>query len=184
MSTTPIVSMAKNSIGWSIALSVLILIAGILAIAVPPAAGIAATILIGWLLVFSGLMHIVLSWHMRGVGGLLWQFLLGVIYGATGVYMLAHPVSGLQALTLALGAYLFLEAILEFLLAMQMRRAPGRVWLIVDGLVTLVLAVLVWRTWPSNSPWVIGTLVGISLVFSGTTRLMLSLAARRVVAAV
>lgn len=175
--------MAKRSIGWSIGLSVLIIIAGILAILVPPAAGIAATILIGWLLIFSGLMHIVLSWHMRGVGGLLWQFLLGVIYGATGVYMLAHPLSGLQALTLALGAYLFLEAILEFLLAIQMRRIPGRAWLIVDGLVTLVLAVLVWKTWPWNSPWVIGTLVGVSLIFSGMTRLMLSMAARRVVAA-
>jgi uncharacterized membrane protein HdeD (DUF308 family) len=184
VSTASVVNIAKSSIGWSIALSVFIIIAGILAILVPPAAGIAATILIGWLLIFGGLLHIVLAWHTRGVGGLIWQFLLGVVYGATGVYMLAHPVTGLAALTLALGAYLFVEAILEFVLWGRMRAMAGSGWLLVDGVVTLILSILIWRTWPSSSPWVIGTLVGISLIFSGTSRLMLLLAARRVVAAV
>jgi uncharacterized membrane protein HdeD (DUF308 family) len=52
-----------------------------------------------------------------------------------------------------------------------------------DGIVTLILSVMIWRTWPSNSPWVIGTIVGISMLFSGIARLMLSLAARRLVSA-
>ena len=50
-----------------------------------------------------------------------------------------------------------------------------------DGIVTLVLAIMIWRTWPASTEWVIGTLVGISMIFSGTTRLMLSLAARSLV---
>jgi uncharacterized membrane protein HdeD (DUF308 family) len=48
-----------------------------------------------------------------------------------------------------------------------------------DGIITLILGLLVWRQWPSSSLWVIGTLVGISMIFTGTTRLMISLAARR-----
>jgi uncharacterized membrane protein HdeD (DUF308 family) len=48
-----------------------------------------------------------------------------------------------------------------------------------DGIVTLILGLLVWRQWPSSSLWVIGTLVGISMIFTGATRLMISLAARR-----
>ena len=48
------------------------------------------------------------------------------------------------------------------------------------GIITLILGLLVWRQWPSSSLWVIGTLVGISMIMTGTTRLMISLAARRV----
>ncbi len=183
VSTSSIGAMAKSAIGWSIALSVLIILSGILAILVPPAAGIAATIVIGWLLIFSGVMHLVLAWQTRSAGGLVWQFLIGVAYTAVGIYMLMHPVLGLAALTLSLSVYLFAEAILEFLLAARLRSLGGRGWLILDGVVTLVLAILIWKTWPSSSPWVIGTLLGINLIFSGTTRLMLLLAARRVAAA-
>jgi uncharacterized membrane protein HdeD (DUF308 family) len=53
-------------------------------------------------------------------------------------------------------------------------------WFLFDGVVTLILAVMIWRTWPSSSAWVIGTLVGISMLFSGVSRLALSLAARSV----
>ncbi len=183
MGTPSMVTMAKSSIGWSIVLSVLIILCGILAILVPPVAGIAATIVIGWLLIFSGVMHLVLAWHTRGAGGLIWQFLIGVAYAAVGIYMLLHPVLGLTALTLSLSVYLFAEAILEFLLAARLKTVGGRGWLILDGVVTLVLAILIWKTWPSSSPWVIGTLLGINFIFSGTTRLMLLLGARRLVAA-
>ena len=88
----------------------------------------------------------------------------------------------MAGLTLALAAYLFMEAILEFALSWRMRPMAGTGWLMVDGVVTLILAVLVWITWPSNSPWVIGTLLGISMIFSGSSRLMLLLAVKRVVA--
>jgi uncharacterized membrane protein HdeD (DUF308 family) len=54
--------------------------------------------------------------------------------------------------------------------------------LFVDSLITLILSLMIWRTWPASSAWVIGVLVGISMIFSGTARLMISLAARKVIA--
>jgi uncharacterized membrane protein HdeD (DUF308 family) len=59
---------------------------------------------------------------------------------------------------------------------------PGSRWLLFDGIITLILSVLIWRTWPSSTEWVIGTLVGISMLFSGISRLMLSLGAHRLIA--
>jgi len=97
-----LVTMEQHSITWSKALSILIVVAGVLAIAVPPVAGIAATILIGWLLVFAGAAHLVFGWHTRKVGGLTWGLLLGIIYLLAGFYTLIHPVAGLAALTLVL----------------------------------------------------------------------------------
>lgn len=178
MSDNSIATMGKHSMTWSKAMSAVIILAGALAIAVPPAAGIAATILIGWLLVFAGLAHLAFGWHTRAVGGLLWGILLGLAYLIAGIYILIHPVAGMAVLTLALGAYLFAEAILEFVLAWKMRPVGGSGWLFFDGVVTLIFSVLIWRTWPANSAWIIGTVVGVSMIFSGVSRLGVLAAAR------
>ncbi len=180
MSATSAATFVKKSVGWSIGLSVLLIVAGILAIAVPMAAGIAINLLVAWLLLFSGCTHLVFAWYTRSTGGLLWELLVGALYIFIGVYLLMHPVAGLLSLTLALAIYLFLEAILEFALGFKLRPLPGSSWLLFDGVLTLILAVMIWRAWPSSSEWAIGILVGVSMVFSGTSRLMLSLAARSV----
>lgn len=179
VTSTPIPVILKKSLGWSIALSVLMILAGLLAIVIPPAAGIAITVLFGWLLIFSGAAHLVFGWHTRSAGGLLWELLLGIVYIVAGLYLLRNPLVGMVSLTLALAIYLFVESILEFILAVRLRPMPGSGWLFLDSIVTLALAVIIWRTWPANAGWVLGLLVGISMLFSGVSRLMLSLAARR-----
>lgn len=180
MSATSPGTIVKKAVGWSIGLSVLMIVAGILAIASPLAAGIAVNVLIAWLLVFSGCVHLVFSWYTRTTGAFLWELLVGILYIFIGVYLIVHPVAALMSLTIALAIYLLLEAILEFALGFKLRPLPGSGWLLFDGIITLILAVMIWRTWPSSSAWVIGLLVGISMLFSGTSRLMLSLAARSV----
>lgn len=180
MNATSLGTIPKESVGWSIGLSVLMILAGVLAIVIPPAAGIAVVIVVAWLLLFSGAAHLVFAWHTRTTGGILWELLLGILYLLVGVYTLVHPLAGLASLTLVLAIYLFAEGVLEFALSFRLRPMPGSNWLLFDGIVTLILAILIWRTWPSNSEWVIGTLVGISMLFSGVSRLVLSLAAPRV----
>ena len=179
VTSTPIPVIVRKSLGWSIALSVLMILAGIVAIVIPPAAGIAITVLFGWLLIFSGVAHLVFGWHTRTTGGLLWELLLGIVYIVAGVYLLWNPLLGMVSLTLALAIYLFAESILEFVLAVRLRPMAGSGWLFVDSIITLALAVIIWRTWPANTWWVLGLIVGFSMLFSGVSRLMLSLAARR-----
>jgi uncharacterized membrane protein HdeD (DUF308 family) len=178
----PVPKIVKKSLGWCIALSVLMIVAGLLAIVMPPVAGIAVTILVGWLLVFSGLAHFVYAWHTRSTGSIIWEILVGIAYVFVGGYVLYHPLLGMASLTLALAIYLFAESVLEFIMAVRLRPQPGTGWLFVDGFITLILAIMIWRTWPSSTAWVLGTLVGISMLFSGIPRLMISLAARKLVA--
>jgi uncharacterized membrane protein HdeD (DUF308 family) len=181
MNASTVVGKVKHVTGWSIAVSLLIILAGILAIGLPVAAGIAVNIVVAWLLLFVGAAHLVFGWHVRAIGGMIWQVLLGVLYIGIGVYLLMHPVAGLVTLTLALAIYLFAEGVLELILSFQIRPRQGWGWLLLDGIVTLILGIMIWRTWPVSTEWVIGTLVGISMIFSGMTRLMLSLAARSLV---
>jgi uncharacterized membrane protein HdeD (DUF308 family) len=184
MSTSSLGAIAKESVGWSIGLSVLMILAGVLAIVIPPAAGIAVLVVMAWLLMLSGAVHLVFAWQTRTAGGMIWELLLGILYIFVGVYALLHPVAGLASLTLVLALYLFAEGVLELIMGFRLRPMPGSGWLLFDGIVTLVLGILIWRSWPSSTEWVIGTLVGISMLFSGTARLSLSLAARRVVSKV
>jgi len=169
---------------WSIVLSVLIMIAGFLAIALPFIAGITFTMIVGWMLIFAGVLHIVYAFqagHARVARAAIWQVLLGAAYAFMGYYVLAHPVAGLAGLTVAIAIYLFVQALIEMVLSFQLRPARGAGWLLFDSIVAFILAAMIWATWPSSSAWVVGVIVGISMLFGGMTRLMLSLAARRIV---
>ena len=182
MNKTSLGSIARESVTWSIGLSVLMLLTGVLAIVIPPAAGIAVLVVVAWLLMLSGIAHLVFGWYTRTTGGMIWEMLVGVLYIFIAVYALLHPVAGLASLTLVLAIYLFAQGVLEFILSFRLRGMPGSNLLLLDGIITLILAILIWRSWPSSSEWVIGTLVGISMIFKGASRLSLSLAARRVLA--
>lgn len=177
-------SIAKDSVGWSIALSIALILAGIFAIALPPIVGIGVLLVVAWLIILSGGVHLLFAWQTRTTGGMIWELLLGVLYIVIGVDVLLHPVAGLAALTLVLAIYLFVEGVLELILGFRIRPMAGSGWLLFDGVVTLILAILIWKSWPSSTEWVIGTLVGISMLVSGTSRLFLSLGARRVLARV
>lgn len=175
------VGIAKQSAGWAIALSVLLILAGLLAIVVPPVAGIGVAILVAWLVLFGGVAHLALAWHIRSTGGLVWELLLGLIYLAVAIYILVWPIAGLASLTLLLAAYLFAKGILVLVLAIRVRSQPGGGWLFFDGVVTLVLGGMIALSWPSSSEWAIGTLIGISMLFAGIARLPMALAARRLI---
>ena len=93
--------------------------------------------------------------------------------------MLMHPLLGLVTLTLVIAIFLLIEAGLETALYFTIRRKTNAGWVLFDALVTLVLAIMIWSQWPSSSAWVLGMLVGISLIFSGVSRLSLSAATSR-----
>jgi uncharacterized membrane protein HdeD (DUF308 family) len=178
-SSTPLSPLIPKSIGWSIALSILLILAGLLAILIPPLSGLAVTLIFAWLMIFSGLTHFAFAFKTHTTCGVLWELLVGAVYLVTGVYLLLHPLDALIALTLILAIYLFFEGIVETILFFQLRPRHGANWLLVDGIVTFILAIMIWRSWPASTVWVIGTLVGISMIFSGFSRLMLSIVARR-----
>jgi uncharacterized membrane protein HdeD (DUF308 family) len=160
------------------------LICGFLAIAIPFASGIGVAFIIGWLLLISGVWHLLFGFRSAsGIGGFLWELLLALVYGAAGLMLLMRPLAGLAWLTLILATFLLIEATLEIILYFNIRGRANAGWVLVDAIITLFLGILIWRHWPSSSVWAIGTLIGVSLIFSGISRLMLSSAASRAPAA-
>jgi uncharacterized membrane protein HdeD (DUF308 family) len=176
---TSLSARVHTAAAWWAVVSVLMIVAGALAIAAPLVAGVAVAALVGWLLVFSGLMHLVFAFRSQTARAALWEVLVAIAYGVIGAYVLSRPLVGLASLTLAIAAYLFVEAVLEFVLSFELRPAAGSGWLLVDGVFTLIVALMIGLTWPVSSAWAVGTLVGISMLFSGISRLMLAFAVRR-----
>jgi len=180
----PVRSIARESAGWTIAFGVLLIILGLFALMAPLIAGVAITVLLGWLLIIGGIAHLVVSWHLRHVGGLIWELLIGLAYIVMGIFLLAHPVAGLVALTAFLGSYLLVKGIFELIMWFRVRHLHGSGWMLFDAIVSLLLAVLIWMHLPNSAVWVIGTLVGFGILFSGISRLVLGIHAKRLVAAI
>jgi uncharacterized membrane protein HdeD (DUF308 family) len=164
--------------GKSIVWAILLIVFGFLAIALPFATSWGVVVVIAWLIVFSGGFQFIHAFQSKGVGSIVWKLLVAVLYLTVGIYLLLHPLPGIAGFTLALAIFFVAEGVIDLVAWFQTRSIAGSGWILFDGIVTLILGLLVWRQWPSSSLWAIGTLVGISMIFTGTTRLMLSLSAR------
>ena len=180
----PVHAVARESAGWTIALGVLLIILGLFALMAPLIAGVAVTVMFGWLLILGGIAHLVVSWHLRHAGGLIWELLIGLAYIVLGIFLLAHPLAGLVALTAFIGSYLLIKGIFELIMWFRLRRVRGGGWVLFDAIVSLLLAVLIWMHIPNSAVWVVGTLVGFGILFSGISRLVLGIHAKRLIAAI
>jgi uncharacterized membrane protein HdeD (DUF308 family) len=149
------------------------------AIGSPFLAAVAVNIAVAWLIVLAGVVHVMLGVRAHGAGSMIWKLLVGLAYLAFGVYLITHPVLGVASLTLLLASLFLIEGILDIVLFFSMRPLGGSTWVLVDGIITLLLGLMIYRQWPSSAAWAIGTLVGVSMIVSGVTRVMLSLAVRQ-----
>jgi len=163
------------SILWGVSLIIL----GMLAVGSPFLAAVAVNAFIAWLLVLAGVVHVTVAFHAREAGSLIWRVLVGLAYLFFGVYLIMHPALGVASLTLVLGSLFLVEGILNIGLFFRVRSIQGSGWLLSDGIITLLLGLMIYMQWPSSSAWAIGTLVGVSMILSGVTRVMLSLAVRK-----
>ncbi len=157
---------------------ILMFVCGMLAIALPWLSSIEIVLILSWLILIAGVWHIIFAFHSHSIGGFLWKFLVALLYIIAGLYLSMNPLLGVVSLTLVVAIFLVLEGVIEIVLYFRLRGLRHASWVMLDGIVTLILGILIWKQWPSSSSWVIGTLVGISLIFSGISRFMLSWAAR------
>ena len=163
------------SILWGVSLVLL----GMLSIAMPLVAAVAINVLIAWLIVMAGIVHLAVAFHSREAGSVIWRVLVGLAYLCFGAYLIARPALGVASLTLLLASLFLVEGIFNIVLYFRAPSILRSSWFLFDGIVTLLLGLMIYMQWPSSSAWAIGTLVGVSLVFSGVTRVMVSLTVRK-----
>ena len=167
----------------SILWGVLLILCGMLAIGSPLMAAVAVNVVIAWLVVVAGVLHLIVGFQAHPAGSMIWKLLVGLAYIAFGVYLIVRPDIGVASLTLVLAILFLIEGVLNIALFFQIRSLGGSGWMLVDGIITLVLGLMIYLQWPASSAWAIGTLVGASMLISGISRVMISLTVRKVAAA-
>jgi uncharacterized membrane protein HdeD (DUF308 family) len=163
---------------WLLGLGILLVVLGILLILAPVVGTLAIDLLVGWFLIFGGVAQVVQAFTVKAWRGFALALASGILYAGVGVLLVFFPLAGAQALTFLLAAFLLIEGIVRIGMALRVRPDQGWGWLLFGGIVTVILAVMIWGHWPSSALWVIGLLVGINLLFSGWSLIMLANAAR------
>jgi uncharacterized membrane protein HdeD (DUF308 family) len=170
---------AKRITGWYIAAAVLFIALGIFGIVEPGVAGLGVTLLVGWLLIFGAVGHIIAAFRRHGSKHVTYQVLIAIVYLIGGLYFLTHMLMATATLTLLLAGVILVEGVLEITSYFRMKGEGAAGWLLLNGIMTLLLGGLIWFHWPSSSVWAIGTLVGVNLLVTGFSRLMFGLAVRK-----
>lgn len=171
---------AKKATGWLIALSVLMILTGIIAIALPGISSVTFTLILGWLLLFNGIVRIVKAFQSKPIRGFWFSLIVGVLYVIAGLVVVFNPVEAVLALTWLFGFMLIFEGVVTIVSAFVNKTGSQLSWLLVlDGVITLILGILVLSQWPVSAVWLIGLYIGISILLSGLSLLMIALSTRR-----
>jgi uncharacterized membrane protein HdeD (DUF308 family) len=174
MTTTTFTDDISKRATWSIVMGVLTAVIGVVMIIYPMAAATVTTIFIGWSLFFVGVAQLIFAFQSTGAGHFLLKLLTSLLYGITGLALVFFPISGVAALTIVVGSVFIVQAALLIATAFQLRPIAGWGWFLADGFADAAIAILILTGWPSSSYWAIGTVVGVSVLMTGISRVIIA----------
>src|SRR5712692_5176289 len=159
---------------------IVLVVLGMLAIVVPQIATLAVAIFLGWLFLISGIVGLITTFMARHAPGFWWALLSAVVAIAAGLLLVEWPVSGAISLTYLLIAFFVIEGVVSIMYALEHKKElSGRwAWMLVSGIIDLILAVMILAGLPSTAAWALGLLVGINMLFGGTSMIAMALHAR------
>jgi uncharacterized membrane protein HdeD (DUF308 family) len=164
--------------GWLLALGIVEIIAGCLAIAMPVVASLAAVAYFGAVLIVTAIFQIIHAFQVRERPRAVWYGLGGLLYGIAGVLVVTYPLGGALTLAVLIAVLFIADGALRTFFAMAVRPVPGWGWLVAAGVASIVVGVLLLLGWPGTALWATGLLLGVNLIFTGVTNTTLALTAR------
>jgi uncharacterized membrane protein HdeD (DUF308 family) len=166
--------------GWIVALGVIFMIAGIIALGSVVAATASAVLIVGIMMIMAGVAEIIAAFNVKDWGKAVFWGLLGALYVAAGIIAIMNPFAAATILTLFLGIALIVGGIVRMFLAWHMREA-GKPWgwVVFSGIISVLLGAMIIAHWPYSSFYVLGIFLGVDLIFIGSSWLSIGLALRR-----
>lgn len=178
--STEMACLRKSSF-WLLVLGVLLIVVGLVAISSTFIATLATVVILGALLMVGGAVEIVDAFLGRGWRGFWMHLLGGILYLTLGFLMVQRPLAAAAIFTLMLATAFFVGGLFRIIVALS-ERFYGWGWVLLNGVITLVLGILIWRQWPEAAFWVIGLFVGIDMVLDGWSLVITVLTIRGIAA--
>ena len=176
--TAPVLAPLRAKSGWIIALGVIYVIAGLIALASIVEATVVSVFIVGIMMLIAGVVEVVSAFQMRNWGRFFFWLILGVLYIVAGFIAFENPLLTAVWLTLFLGAALVASGILRIFLAFSMQEGSPWVWVVVSGLITLLLGIIILAHWPVSAVYTLGIFLGVDLVFAGVSWIAFGLSLR------
>jgi uncharacterized membrane protein HdeD (DUF308 family) len=165
--------------GWIVALGVVYVIAGFIALGSMVLATVASVLVVGVMMIIAGVAEVFNAFQIKSWGKFLFWALLGVLYIIAGFITFENPLFAAVVLTLMLGAFLVASGVLRIFLAFNMKREAPWIWVALSGVITLLLGLLILARWPVNSVYILGLFLGIDLIMAGACWIGLGAGLRR-----
>jgi uncharacterized membrane protein HdeD (DUF308 family) len=162
--------------GWILALGIVYVIAGCVALGSVVMATVASVLIVGVMMIVAGVAEIINACQCKGWGRFLVWVLLGALYIVAGFITFENPLFAAAILTLLLGASLVASGIMRIILAFSMKREQPWIWVLLSSIITLLLGLMILAHWPVSSIYILGIFLGIDLVVAGAGWIGLSLA--------
>lgn len=175
---------AKKNSGLLIFLGVMTVIFGLVAVASPLITGVAVAVFVGFLLLASGVTQIIHAFKSKQWGTGFWGTVIGLLGVVAGLLMIFRPLVGLVTMTMLLAIYFLVDGISEIVAAFRIKPDQGWGWVLFNGIIAVLLGLMIWRQWPVSGAWAIGLLVGIHILITGWSMIILGSGARRVAGAI
>jgi uncharacterized membrane protein HdeD (DUF308 family) len=169
-------SLRKNW-GWFLALGIVQIVAGMLAVSFAFSATVASVVTLGVLLLVAAGAQVGAAVWARDWSGFFLFLLVGVLYAVAGFFTLQQPVLAAESLTLMLAAAFVVGGVFRIIVAL-VERFPSWGWVLASGAIAALLGIAIWQQWPASGLWVLGLFVGVELVVNGVTWLMLVVGVR------
>jgi uncharacterized membrane protein HdeD (DUF308 family) len=151
------------------AVGVIAIVVGCVAILIPAVFSVGTAIFIGWILLIAGAFLVAGAFTAHSIGTVLLRLLWAFLTLAVGLYLIVEPHNGTLTLTLLLGIYFLFMGVTRITVAFVGRGQPNAGLVALSGFAGLLIGILVLAKLPSSADWAIGLLVGIDLIFAGWT---------------
>lgn len=152
---------------WYLIQGILLLVAGALAIIYPLISAVAVILLLGWLLIISGVLQGIGLIGARHVPHFWLQLISAILAILIGFLFLRDPGQGLVTITLLLIIFFMIEGVSKIVFALTIRPLPQWGWVLASGIVGVLLSIFLLAYLPITAVWLVGLLLGIQLISIG-----------------
>ncbi len=163
----PAVPPLRSKSGWIVALGVVYVIAGLIALSSVVFATRVTVFVVGIMMLISGVAEVINAFQFKSWGKFLVWLLLGALYIVAGLVTFENPLLAAAILTFLLGIALVVSGVMRLILAFSMREGMSWTSVVLSGVVTLLLGLIILVHWPVSSLFVLGVLLGVDLLIIG-----------------
>jgi uncharacterized membrane protein HdeD (DUF308 family) len=175
---TPGLAPLRAKSGWIVALGIVYVIAGLIALGSVVFATVVTVFIVGIMMLIAGVAEVFNAFQIKSWGKFLLWLLLGALYIVAGFLTFENPLLAAAVLTLFLGFSLIASGVMRIVLGFSMHEGMPWIGVVLSGIITFLLGLIIVIHWPVSGLYILGLFLAIDLIIAGASWIALGLGLR------